>query len=342
MHAFLHTVASGGTLSQDEAEAALDLMMRGEATPEEMAGLLMALRARGESLDELVGFTRAMRRHALSVHLDDEHAIDVCGTGGDASGTFNISTVVAIVCAGAGVTVAKHGNRSVSSKSGSADVLEALGVNVGLGPEGVEQCLRDVGLAFLFAPTFHPAVRHVMPVRRALGVRTAFNMLGPLCNPAGVRRQLVGAFSQEAAQKMCAILAELGSAHVIAAHGQDGLDEVSLTAPTAMYEFHPSLQHIRTFRVEPEMHGLGRFTLEALKGGTADENAEIARYILDGNMGPYRAAVVLNAAYALHVSGRFADLDACFDAVRESLDSGKAKAKLAALAEASHSVRTNA
>ena len=215
----------------------MHLLMRGEADPTEAAGLLMGLRARGETLDELVGFTRVMRQYAVHVDLDDPDAIDLCGTGGDSTGTVNISTGAALVCAGAGVTVAKHGNRSVSSKCGSADVLEALGVKVELGKAGVEHCLREVGIAFLFAPYFHPAMRFVMPVRRGLGVRTFFNILGPLCNPAGVRRQLVGAFSPTTAQTMASILAHLDARHIVAVHAADGMDEISLSAETDVFEY---------------------------------------------------------------------------------------------------------
>ncbi|HMB90605.1 MAG TPA: anthranilate phosphoribosyltransferase, partial [Rhodothermales bacterium] len=209
MKRFLHILADGETLTQPQAEEAMHLMMQGAAAPEEVAGLLMGLRSRGETLPELVGFTKVMREYAVPVECDDPDAIDLCGTGGDSSGTFNISTAAAFVCAGAGVTVAKHGNRSVSSKCGSADVLDALGVNIELKKEGVERCLDQAGIAFIFAPFFHPAMRFVMPVRKALAVRTFFNILGPLCNPAGVRRQLVGAFTVPIAERMAGILAEL-------------------------------------------------------------------------------------------------------------------------------------
>lgn len=339
MKPFLRIIADGQTLTQDQAEAAMHLLMRGEAEPEQAAGLLMGLRARGETLDELAGFTRVMRDYAVKVDAGDPDAIDLCGTGGDAKGTFNISTVAAFVCAGAGVTVAKHGNRSISSQCGSADVLEALGVNVGLKKEGVEFCLREVGIAFLFAPHFHPAMRHVMPVRRALGVRTFFNILGPLCNPADVRRQLVGAFSLRVAQQMAGILARLGAERALVVHAEDGLDELSLGAPTSVFEY-DAAQAVRPGehagrRVKPGAHGLSPAPLDALQGGTAEVNAALLRDVLDGKEGPHRDVVLLNAAYALHASGRFDNLDACFDAARESIDSGAARQRLDHLVEAS-------
>ena len=329
MKPYLQIIAERQTLTQAQAEQAMHLMMRGEAAPEETAGLLMGLRARGETLDELVGFTRVMRQYAVPVTCDDPDAIDIVGTGGDGHGTFNISTTAVFVCAGAGVTVAKHGNRAVSSLAGSADVLHALGVQTELGREGVEFCLREAGLAFLFAPFFHPAIRNVMPVRRALGVRTFFNILGPLCNPAGIRRQLVGAFSNSIAERMIHILAALGAEHALTVHAEDGLDELSLASPTTLFEFDRTTGAQPTPRtLTPEHHGLKRVTLAQLKGGTADDNAVILQGVLRGEPGPFRDVVLLNAAYGLYTSGRFDSLDACFDAARESLDSGNARKSL--------------
>jgi anthranilate phosphoribosyltransferase len=333
MHRYLHILADGGTLSREDASAAMHRMLRGEAEPEEVAGLLMGLRARGETIDELVGFTRVMREYAVTVRCDDPHAIDLCGTGGDSSGTFNISTTAAIVCAGAGVTVAKHGNRSVSSTCGSADVLEALGVNIELRRDGVERCLDEVGLAFLFAPFFHPAMRFVMPVRKTLAVRTFFNVLGPLCNPAGVRRQLVGAFDVDVAQRMASILAHLDAEHILTVHAHDGLDEITLTDETVGFEYDAATHsgpppHPVGIEIDPEDHGIGRCAMEQLQGGTLERNVAILRDVLSGERGPNRDVVVLNAAYALHTSGRFDDLDACFDASNHSIDSGAALHKL--------------
>ena len=341
MKKFLHILSLRETLSQEQAEAAMHLMMQGQAEPEHAAGLLMGLRTRGETLDELVGFTRVMRQYAVPVACDDPHAIDLCGTGGDNSGTFNISTAASFVCAGAGVTVAKHGNRSVSSKCGSADVLAALGVNIELHKDGVERCLGEAGIAFIFAPFFHPAMRFVMPIRRKLGVRTFFNILGPLCNPAGVRRQLVGAFNADVAERMAGILASLDAKHVITLHADDGLDEISLAAATTAFEHdadHPDGGSApRRFTIQPEDHSIERAPLTALLGGDAEDNAAILRDLFAGAPGPHHDVVVLNAAYALHTSGRFESLDACFDAARESIISGAASAKLARLVDVSNS-----
>jgi anthranilate phosphoribosyltransferase len=234
--AHLHTIANGDPLDRSEAEAVMTQIMDGSARDEHIAALLMGLRTRGETLDELVGFTKTMREFAVSVDPGDSHAIDLCGTGGDGASTFNISTTASLIAAGAGVTVAKHGNRSVSSKSGSADVLETLGVQIDLEKKGVERCLHDAGIAFLFAPFFHPAMRHVMPVRKSLGVRTFFNILGPLCNPAGVTRQIVGAFDTQTAQTMARILAQLDADHIVTLHSDDGMDEVSVSAATTLFE----------------------------------------------------------------------------------------------------------
>lgn len=347
MKPFLQRIAEGNTLTQDEAEAAMRQMMQGEAVPEHVAAFLLGLRGRGETTDELVGFTRVMREYAVPVELDDPHAIDLCGTGGDDAGTFNISTTAAFVCAGAGVTVAKHGNRSVSSSCGSADVLEALGVKIDLKKQGVEYCLREAGIAFIFAPYFHPAMRHVMPVRKKLGVRTFFNVLGPLCNPAGVTRQLVGAFSTATARQMADVLAETGAEHVVTVHARDGLDELSLAAPTALFEYDTRTDEQETTGdwngqvVEPEQHGLSAASLDALQGGSVESNERILRSVLEGEEGPARDVVLLNAAYALYVSDRFDGIEACFAAARESIDSGAALEKLQRLAEASQHAPTD-
>ncbi len=232
MKPILQLVAEGETLTEAQAGQAMDYILRGEASPEQIAGLLLGLRARGETIDELTGFARVMRKYAVPVETGDLNPVDLCGTGGDHSGSFNISTAASFVVAGAGVPVAKHGNKGVSSLSGSADVLDALGVRTDVGPEAAARCLRETGICFLLAPEYHPALKHVGPVRRALGVRTAFNILGPLCNPAGVRRQLVGAFSDTVARQMAEILMRLGSEHVVVVYAHDGLDELSTTSPT--------------------------------------------------------------------------------------------------------------
>jgi anthranilate phosphoribosyltransferase len=339
MRDYLLKIAEGQSLTSDEAEAVMNLLLKGASAPEETAALLMGLRSRGETLDELTGFTKAMRAHAVAVEAPDD-AIDLCGTGGDHAGSFNISTAASFVAAGAGVPVAKHGNRAVSSNAGSADVLDALGVDTTLGKDGVEACLRETGIAFLFAPLFHPALRHVMPVRRALGTRTFFNILGPLCNPAGVRRQLVGAFSDETAKQMAQILVRLGSEHVVCIYAHDGLDELSTTSPTTVYQTGSQLdpfgaQTLLQQVVMPEHYGLARVSASELSGGTAEENADIVRLILDGQAGAARDIVLLNAAYALLASGRFEGLAECLAAAGESIDSGAARKKLDLLAQAS-------
>ncbi len=343
MKEFLQTIADGNPLSRSEAEAAMHQMMSGEALPEHMAALLLGVRSRGEKLDELVGFTKTMRAFAVDVELDDPHAVDLCGTGGDGADTFNISTTASLVAAGAGVTVAKHGNRSVSSKSGSADVLEELGVEIELQKEGVEYCLNEAGIAFLFAPFFHPAMKHVMPVRKSLGVRTFFNILGPLCNPAGVTRQIVGAFNTPTAQMMVRILSQLDADHVITLHSKDGMDEVSVSAATTLFEYDASEDNPipRSREIGPEKHDIDRAGVSTLRGGTAKENAQILYDILSGeDRSPRRDVAVLNAAYALHVSDKFDDLDACVEAAEESIDSGAALNTLETLARVSQKAPT--
>ncbi|HEX9952564.1 MAG TPA: anthranilate phosphoribosyltransferase [Rubricoccaceae bacterium] len=339
MKPLLQLVAEGETLTETQAGQAMDCMLRGEASPEQIAGLLLGLRARGETLDELTGFARVMRRFAVPVETGALNPVDLCGTGGDHSGTFNISTAASFVTAGAGVPVAKHGNKGVSSLSGSADVLDALGVRTDLGPEDAARCLQETGICFLLAPEYHPALKHVGPVRQALGVRTAFNILGPLCNPAGVRRQLVGAFSDAVARQMAAILMRLGSEHVVVVYAHDGLDELSTTSPTTVYQTgsHAFDGGLLEQTVVPEQYGLARVSAAALQGGTPEENAEIVRAVLAGETGPQADVVILNAAYALLASAEFDGLAACLDAARDSIASGRALRALDALVEASNS-----
>jgi len=336
MRSYLKRIADGEYLSAEESEQALLAIMRGEAGSEEIAGFLLGLRARGETIDELEGCVRAMRSCCLSIELDDPNAIDLCGTGGDQLGTFNISTTASFVAAGAGVTVAKHGNRSVSSKSGSADVLEALGVHTVLSPEGAAECIRRTGIGFLFAPAFHPAMRHVMPVRRALGVRTMFNIMGPMCNPAGVRRQLIGAFDADVARLVATILLRLGAEHVITVHASDGLDEITSTGPTTLHVARAGMSEPETVQFHPESLGFRRSEQADLQGGSAEDNAEIVLAILRGEDGPRRDVVLINAAYALLVAGHSDDPETCLEAARISIDSGSALAKLEALREATN------
>lgn len=338
MKPILQLIADGETLTQAQAESAMHVMLSGEASEAEIGGLLMGLRSRGETLDELTGFTKVMREYAVPVDSGDLDPIDLCGTGGDHSGSFNISTAASFVAAGAGVPVAKHGNKGVSSSSGSADVLAALGVRADLDAAGVERCLQETGIAFLFAPQFHPALRHVGPVRRQLGVRTFFNILGPLCNPAGVKRQLVGAFSDPVAKMMAQILLRLGSEHVVVVYAHDGLDELSTTSPTTIYQTgsHAYDGGLLEQEVVPEQFGLARVSAAALQGGTPDENAEIVRGVLGGKGGAQTDIVLLNAAYALLASAEYDSLDASLAAARESVASGAALKKLDALVEVSN------
>lgn len=334
MRQFLKPISEGRTLSSAEAEDAILTIMNGKATPAEIAGFLVGLRARGETVDELVGCVRGMRSCMVRVKLDDQNAIDLCGTGGDQSGTFNISTTASFVVAGAGVTVAKHGNRSVSSNSGSADVLEALGVRSRLPAEAVSKCINETGIGFMFAPGFHPAMKHVMPVRRALGIRTMFNIMGPMCNPAGVKRQLIGAFDEDVAKMMASILIRLGMEHVMTAHAHDGLDEISLVGPTTLFEAKAGTAEPEEHTIDPAALGFDLVSSEDLKGGTAEDNAIILKQILEGHPGPKRDVVVLNAAYAIWVAGRHDSLESSLDSARRSIDSGAAREKLEALIKA--------
>lgn len=336
MTPYLKMLAEGKTLTRPQAADAMRLIMSGETEPEELAAFLLGLRSRGETADELTGFTETMRSFAVPVQLDDPHAIDIVGTGGDASGTFNISTTTAFVCAGTGICVAKHGNRAVSSKSGAADVLSACGVYTDLEKAGVEECLSKAGISFIFAPFFHPAMKNVMPVRRKLKVRTFFNILGPLCNPAGVQRMLVGAFSDEVARQMAEILQKLGVDHALTVHGSDGMDECTLTGPTFTHRIRKEAEDIKHGSVSPESFGFSPVEPHVLRGGDAAENAQTMKSILSGVHGPERDVVVLNAALALQVSGKYPRIDDALEAAHASIDSGAAAQKLEALAEVSN------
>src|SRR6202158_3474821 len=303
--ALIAKVATGASLTRAEAAAAFDSMMSGEATPSQMGALLMALRVRGETVDELTGAVTTMRAKMLGVKAPPD-AIDVVGTGGDGSGSYNISTCAAFVVAGAGVPVAKHGNRALSSRSGAADVLGALGVNIDLDPDGVSRCITEGRLGFMFAPAHHPAMKNVGPTRVELGTRTIFNLLGPLSNPAGVKRQMVGVFSRQWVQPLAQVLKNLGAESVWVGHGSDGLAEIPLTGPTFVAALDNG--HIRTFEVTPEEAGLTRVGGDALRGGDADANAIALQSVLDGVPSPFRDVALLNAAAALIVGGRAQNL----------------------------------
>jgi anthranilate phosphoribosyltransferase len=327
----LIAAAADRPLTRAEATRAFEILFAGDATPAQMGGLLMALRTRGETVDEYAAAASVMRAHCHRVRAP-EGAIDIVGTGGDGKGTLNISTAAAFVVAGAGVVVAKHGNRNLSSKSGSADALTEMGITVMVGPEVVEQALAEAGIGFMMAPMHHPAMRHVGPVRVELGTRTLFNILGPLTNPAGVRRQLTGAFSDKLIRPMAETLALLGTERAWLVHGGDGTDELSIAAPSKVAALDAG--QITEFTVTPEEAGLPRHPFAAILGGTPADNAAAFRALLDGTESAYRDAVLLNAAAALIVAGRAATLPEGVTLARASIDSGAAKAKVAALARA--------
>ncbi len=327
-------LAATRPLTRAEAEAAFGALFDGEGTPAQMGGFLMALRTRGETVDEYAAAATVMRAKCNAVRAP-LGAMDIVGTGGDGKGTLNISTATAFVVAGAGVPVAKHGNRNLSSKSGAADALTEMGLNVMIGPEIVERCLTEAGIGFMMAPMHHPAIRHVMPVRAELGTRTIFNILGPLTNPAGVKRQLTGAFSPSLIRPMAETLLALGSEKAWLVHGGDGTDEISIAAPTRVAAVENGA--VREFDLHPEDAGLPVHPFEAIMGGTPAENATAFRALLDGSSGAYRDAVLLNAAAALMVADKVATLKEGVSLARQSIDSGAAKAKLAALARITQS-----
>ncbi len=320
-------------LTTDEAASAMAAIMEERATPGQMAGFLIGLAMKGERPAEIVGLARAMREHAVAFESGDRNVTDVCGTGGDRAGTFNISSIAALVIAAAGVPVAKHGNRSVSSRCGSADVFDALGVRTGAEVPTVERSLREAGIAFLFAPSFHPSMRHAAGVRRELGLRTAFNLLGPLTNPARPSHQLVGVPRPELTELLARALAMLGSTRAWVVHGADGLDEISTTGYTKVSECRDG--SVNTFYLHPSDIGLSKAPPGALAGGDAAANAAIARAILAGERGSRRDVVLLNAAAGLLISGRVGDLREGLELAARVIDEGKAAATLTAMAEAS-------
>jgi len=321
----LGVVVAGKTLTRAAAEAAMSSVMAGEATPAQLGALLAALQVRGETPDEIAGFASALRANAVRVQVDDG-AIDVVGTGGDRSNSINISTISALVVAGAGGHVAKHGNRAASSQCGSADVLEALGVKIDLGPDGVAACVREAGIGFMFAPRFHPAMRHAAPVRREIGIRTVFNVLGPLANPAGVRRYLLGAPSAALGATMARALVELGVERALVVYGSDGLDEISPSAETLTWSVDSGT--VRDETITPESLGLQRAPRAEIVGGDAAKNATVARSVLDGGQGGARTAVLLNAGAACHIAGLAGSVREGIDIAARSIDSGAARTAL--------------
>lgn len=342
----LHRIANHcQSLSREEARAVMSEVLTGQCTDAQIAALLVALHMKGETVEEIVGFAEAIRAAAAPLDVAANSTIDVsgterdalvdtCGTGGDASGTFNISTATALVAAGAGVRVAKHGNRSVTSKCGSADVMEALGVNITLPPSRVAECLKTVGIAFLFAPAMHSAMKYVQPARRELRLRTVFNLLGPLTNPAHASAQVVGVYSDDLVEKLAEALSMLGLRRALVVHGSDGLDEITITATTRVAEVRDG--QVRTYEITPEELGFPRAPIEAISGGDAAGNATFIREVLTGHKSPRRDVVLLNAAAALVASGRADHLTEALPLATKSIDSGEASAKLEALIRFTH------
>ncbi len=318
-------------LAGDEAAACMDELMTGAATPAQFGAFVTALRMKGETVDEIAGMARVMREKAARITVAGP-LLDTCGTGGDASGSFNVSTCAAFVAAGAGARVAKHGNRAMTSKSGSADVLEALGAKIDLAPEQVARCIERAGFGFMFAQAFHPAMKHVGPARREIGIRTVFNLLGPLTNPAGASRQVLGVARADLVETLAQVLGRLGSERALVVHGDDGFDEVSITGPTTVARL--TSDGVRTFRVTPEDAGLPRHDLAALRGGSPAENAADLRRVLAGAVGPLRDFTLINAAAALIAWGATDEFIEGVSLAARSIDSGAAAAKLEAFVEA--------
>jgi len=331
--AIIGKVATGSALTRQEATSAFDSMMSGEATPSQMGALLMALRVRGETVEEITGAASAMRAKMLSVAAPRD-AVDIVGTGGDGSGSVNISTCAALITAATGVPVAKHGNRALSSKSGAADVLAALGVKVDLTPNEVGRCIKEAGIGFMFAPAHHPAMKNVQPTRTELATRTIFNLLGPLTNPAGVKKQMIGVFSRQWVQPLAEVLKNLGAESIWVVHGSDGLDEITLTGPTAVAALEGG--KVRSFEVTPEDAGLPRANGDGLKGGDANANAESLHAVLAGKPSAYRDVALLNAAAALVVAGKAKDLKDGVLQGKQALDSGAAAQRLQKLIQVSN------
>jgi anthranilate phosphoribosyltransferase len=318
-------------LSEGETIDVMNQIMTGEATPLQVASFLTALRMKGETIEEITGAARVMREKAHRVHVGSKAVLDTCGTGGDQKGTFNISTTSAFVVAGSGVNVAKHGNRSVSSQSGSADVLGALGVKVDASKERVEACIEKIGIGFLFAPLLHEAMKYAVQPRRDIGIRTIFNLLGPLTNPAMARYQLIGLYSGELISMIAHVLNNLGSDRAMVVHGVEGLDEISLCGPTKVAELRNG--QVKEYTIEPEQFGLAQCRLEDLHGGSPEQSATIVRSVLEGKKGPTRDVVLLNSGAALYVGRAAASIEDGMGLAAESIDSGKARQKLERLAQ---------
>jgi anthranilate phosphoribosyltransferase len=329
IRAAIKELAARRDLDESEAYAVADAIMQGLVTPAQIAALLVALRMKGETASEITGFARAMRRHARRVCVDSESLVDTCGTGGDASGTFNISTTCAFVAAGAGVRIAKHGNRSVTSRCGSAELLEALGVSDKGEPEAAQRSIEETGIAFLFAPLYHGATRHAVGPRREIAIRSIFNIVGPLTNPAATKRQLMGVFDPTLTETLARVLQRLGSTHCMVVHGEDGLDEITLGGRTRISELRNDT--IRTFDLDPNDLGFERRSLDEVRGGDPEENAAITLEVLKGRSGAPREIVLLNSGAAIYVAGVAESIQAGVEAARQSIDTGQALERLETL-----------
>ncbi len=331
----LAKIVCDDNLTMDEAREVMREIMQGQATQAQIGAFLTALRMKGETADEIAGCAQAMRESAIAVKPERDVLVDTCGTGGDSRGTFNISTTVAFVAAGAGLAVAKHGNRSVSSRCGSADLLQALGVNLEISAEQIARCIDEVGIGFLFAPKLHPAMKHALGPRQEIGLRTIFNILGPLSNPAQAKRQLLGVYDSSLTELMAEVLRALDAEHALVVHGADGLDELSVTGTNKVSRVYNG--QIETYYLDPAELGLPRASLGDLAGGTAEDNSEITRALLKGKQGPKRDVVLLNAAAVLVAGSKTTDLNEGLAVAAEAIDSGNAMSKLEQLIEFSHS-----
>jgi len=335
MQAAIRAVTEGRDLSRDDMQQVMQTIMTGEATPAQIGGFLVGLRMKGETVDEITAAAGVMRELATHVNINGEHVVDTCGTGGDAASTFNISTTSALVVAAAGAKVAKHGNRSISSKSGSADLLEAAGVNLNITPEQVAQCVNDIGVGFMFAPAHHSAMKHAIGPRKEMGVRTIFNLLGPLTNPASAPNQVIGVFAKAWVEPLAHVLNQLGSHHVLVVHSEDGMDEISIGAPTFVAELKNG--EVNTYTIQPEDYGMNRHSITDLAVDSAEESLAMVNAVLNGEKGPATDIVTLNAGAAIYAAGLAEDLQRGIEKAEEVIASGEAAAKLEALKQLSNS-----
>lgn len=334
MKQFLDRLVEKDHLTVLEAENVMDQIMEGKATPVQIAGFLTALRMKGETVEEIVGLVRSMRKHATPVITDVPQVLDTCGTGGSGISKFNVSTAAAFVTAAAGVPIAKHGNRAMSGKSGSADVLQALGVNIEMTPGHVTECLKQAGICFMFAPIYHQSMKHAAVPRKELGIKTVFNILGPLTNPAGAKRQVIGVYDTGLVHKIASVLKVLGSEHVMVVHGSDGLDEITVTGPTLAAELNNG--QICTFEIKPEDLGLKQYSSQEIAGGSPEQNAAIIQQVFRGEKGAYRDMVTANAAAGIYVAGKASTLREGVRLAEDILDSGEARYSLERLIDVSN------